>query len=119
MVSDPHNICFFTSFGIFAEKKIGMFFFSKNFAKIKNPFFFENFFKNLSNFSKTTQYFFLIIFGPLRRHIKTSLKKKLKKKSNFIFVKKFRNFFFFEEKFWPKKFTKDFFYKIFIKGFPL
>jgi len=101
------------------RKKIGMFFFSKNFAKIKNPLFFENFFKNFSNFSKTTKYFFLIIFGPLRRHIKTYFKKNSKKKSNFIFVKKFRNFFFLRKNFGRKKFTKDFLYKIFIKGFPL
>jgi len=90
------------------RKKIGMFFFSKNFAKIKNPFFFENFFKNLSNFSKTTQYFFLIIFGPLRRHIKTSFKKKFKKKIEFYFCQKISQLFFFEEKFWPKKIYKGF-----------
>ena len=49
------------------RKKIGMFFFSKYFAKIKNDLFFENFYKDFPNFSKTTLYFFLIVFGPLRR----------------------------------------------------
>ena len=107
------------------RKKIGMFFISKNFAKIKNPLFFENFFKNFSNFSKTTYYFFLIIFVPLRRHIKTSFKKILKKNRILFLSKNFATFFlrknFGRKKYknWLKKFTKDFPYKIFIKGFPL
>ena len=79
------------------RKKIEMLFFSKNFAKIKNPLFFENFFKNFSNFSKITQYFFLIIFGPLQRHIKTSLKKN-KKKNQILFLSKNFATFFFEAK---------------------
>ena len=53
------------------KKKIGMFSFSKNFAKIKIPLFRENFCQNFSNFSKTTQYFFFIVFGPLSRGFKT------------------------------------------------
>ena len=128
------------------NKKIGMFFFSKNFAKIKNPLFFENFFKNFSSFSKTTKYFFLIIFGTLRRHNKTSFKKKNQKKNRILFLSKnFATFFFWGKilaeinlqrisfiKFLQrdflyklgkniarKKCPKDFLYKIFIKGFPL
>ena len=62
-----------------------MFFFSKYFAKINNHLFFENFYKDFSNFSKTTQYIFLIVFGPLRRVIKKSFDKKIEKKSIAIF----------------------------------
>ena len=39
----------------YSQKKIGMFFFSKYFAKINDHLFLENFFKDFSNFSKTTQ----------------------------------------------------------------
>ena len=50
----------------YSKKKIGMFFFLKYFAKINNRLFLENFYKDFSNFSKTTQYIFLIVFDPLR-----------------------------------------------------
>ena len=46
------------------------------------------------NFSKTIRYFFRIVSRPLRRVSKTFSEKKSKKKSNFIFVKKFRTTFF-------------------------
>ena len=38
----------------YSQKKIGMFIFSKYFAKIINHFFLEIFFKDFSNLSKTT-----------------------------------------------------------------
>ena len=60
----------------YSRKKIGMFFFSKNFAKIGGWFFFRLFEHKFANFSKTTRYFFLIVFGPLRRLFKTSSAKK-------------------------------------------
>ena len=60
--------------------------FFKIFRQIKNHLFLENFYKDFSNFSKTTQYIFLIVFGPLRRVIKTSFVKTEKIK-NFKCVK--------------------------------
>ena len=90
-----------------------MFFFSKNFAKIKNPLFRENFFKLFSNFSKTTQYFFLVVFGPLTRVIKTCFKKIFEKKiGNFSNKKISQLFFFLRKNFARKKFPKDFLYKL-------
>ena len=74
----------------YSRKKIGMFFFSKNFAKIEGWFFFRLFEHKFANFSKTTRYFFLIVFGPLRRDFKTSSAKKSKKITIFKFFKKFR-----------------------------
>ena len=68
-----------------------MFFFSKYFAKINNHLFLENFDKDFSNFSKTSQYIFLIVFGPLRRLFKTS---SAKKTTIFKFFNKFRTFQF-------------------------
>merc|ERR1711984_70320 len=82
-------------FGIFAEKNRNILFF-KIFRQNHQPLFSRKFFQGLLNFSKTTRYIFLIVFGPLRRVIKTSFEKKSKKKSNFIFIKKFRKFFFDE-----------------------
>ena len=79
----------------YSRKKIGMFFFSKSFAKIGGWFFFRLFEHKFANFSKTTWYFFLIVFGPLRRDFKTSSAKKSKKKSIFKFFKKFRTIQFF------------------------
>merc|ERR1712079_567292 len=61
--------------------------FFKIFRQNHHPLFFRKFFQGSLNFSKTTRYIFLIVFGPLRSVIKTSFKKKLKKKSNFNFVK--------------------------------
>ena len=75
----------------YLQKKIGMFFFSKYFAKINNHLFLENFFKDFSNFSKTTQYIFLVVFGPLRRVLKTSFGKK-----SVFLSKNFASFFFDE-----------------------
>merc|ERR1712198_668532 len=71
--------------------------FFKIFRQNHRSLFFRKFFQGFLNFSKATQYIFLIVFGPLRRVIKTSFEKKIKKKSNFIFVKKFRKFFFVDE----------------------
>merc|ERR1712030_93532 len=79
----------------YSQKKNRNILFFKIFRQNHRPLFFRKFFQGFLNFSKTTRYIFLIVFGPLRRVIKTSFeKKKIKKKSNFIFVKKFRNFFF-------------------------
>merc|ERR1712035_151583 len=64
----PLNICFCTSFEIL-KKKSECFFFKK-FRQNRVFIFFAIFFKNFSNFSKTTQYFFLIVFAPLRRVFK-------------------------------------------------
>ena len=81
--------------------------------------------KNFSNFSKATQYFFLIILGPLRRLIKTYFDKKIQKKIEFYFCQKISQLFFLGKilaekiKKLVEQFTKDFPYKIFIKGFPL
>ena len=79
----------------YSRKKIGMFFFSKSFAKIGGWFFFWLSEHKFANFSKTTWYFFLIVFGPLRRDFKISSAKKSKKKSIFKFFKKFRTIQFF------------------------
>ena len=69
------------------KKKID---FSKIFAKIGGWFFFRFFEHKFANFSKTTWYFFLIVFAPLRRLFKTSSAKKLKKIPISKFFKKFR-----------------------------
>ena len=71
----------------YSRKKIGMFFFSKSFAKIGGGFFFRLSEHKFANFSKTTWYFFLIVFGPLRRDFKTSSAKKSEKTKNFKYVK--------------------------------
>ena len=62
------------------QKKLKKLDFSKIFAKIGGYFFFRFFEHKFANFSKTTLYFFLIVFGPLRRLFKTSYPKKSKKK---------------------------------------
>ena len=64
--------------------------FSEIFAKIGGWFFFRFFEHKFANFSKTSWYFFLIVFAPLRRLFKTSFVKKSKKIKIFNFVKKFR-----------------------------
>ena len=74
------------------RKKNGMFFFSKYIAKIKNDLFFENFYKDFRNLSKTTQYFFLIFFGPLRRVYEISFRIFGNRNWKFFFFKIFRNF---------------------------
>ena len=158
---------FFHIFWNILRKKIGMFSFSKNFAKINTPFFvkifarisqisrkllnifsslflvpledvlrhllkyskknkseifpikkFRNFWfsgkkklwKNFlfGNISKTTQYFFLVIFGPLRRLFRTSFGTFQKNKSEFFPIKKISQLFFFETKYWSKKIYKGF-----------
>merc|ERR1712198_512885 len=78
----------------YSEKKIGIFFFSKYFAKIIDHFFFRKIFQGFLNFSKTTRYIFLIVFGPLRRVIKTSFEKKNQKKIEFYFFQKISQVFF-------------------------
>ena len=74
-----------------------MFFFSKNFAKIEVSVF-EKFLQVFPTFLKKTQYFFLIVFGPLRRVFNTSFGKFREKKSElFFFSKNFAQLFFFCE----------------------
>ena len=119
MVSDPHNICFYTSFGIFAEKKSECSFFQKISPKSKIPFFSKIFSRIFQISRKLLIIFSSLFLVPLEDILRHLLKKISKKKSNFIFVKKFRNFFFLRKNFGRKKFAKDFLYKIFIKGFPL
>ena len=77
------------------QKKLKKLDFSKIFAKIGGYFFFRFFEHKFANFSKTTWYFFLIVFGPLRRDFKTSSAKKSKKITIFKFFKKFRTIQFF------------------------
>ena len=93
-----------------------MFFFSKNFVKMKNPLFREIFFKLFSNFSKTTQNFFLVVFRPLTRDIKTCLEKIFEKKIGNFSNKKISQLFFFEKKFCSKKNSKGFPLYNFYKG---
>ena len=61
----------------YSQKKIGIFLFFKKFCLNQKSLF------SRKNFSKTTQYFFLIVFGPYRRVMKTSLEKLKKKIGNF------------------------------------
>ena len=79
-----------------SKKKIGTFFFSKYFAKIKNHLFLLKVYKDFSNFSKSTRFFFLIVFGPLWRIHKISFR---------IFWKWNWKFFLFQNilLFWKKK----------------
>ena len=69
------------------QKKLKKLDFSKIFAKIGGYFFFRFFEHKFANFSKTTWYFFLIVFAPLRRLFKTSSAKKSKKTKNFKYAK--------------------------------
>ena len=76
------------------QKKSKKLKFSKNFEQL---FFFSVFFDFLSkkaNFSKTIQYFFLVVSLPPRRVFKTFSKKISKKIKKMKFVKKNRTFFF-------------------------
>merc|ERR1712198_776094 len=93
IVSVPSNICFCTSFGIFAEKNRNILFF-KIFRQNHRPLFFRKFFQGFLNFSKTTRYISLIVFGPLRRVINTSFEKKIKQKIEFYFCQKISQVFF-------------------------
>ena len=68
--------------------------FFKIFRQNHRPLFFRKFFQGFLNFSKTTRYIFLIVFGPLRRVIKTSFEKKIKKKNRFFFCQKISHVFF-------------------------
>ena len=95
----PPKYMFLHVFWNIRRKKIGMFYFSKNFAKIQNPLFFEFFFNNFSNFSKITEYFFLISFGPLRKLINTSFKENFKKNIEFYFCQKISQLFFLRKNF--------------------
>ena len=98
ILSVPLNICFCTSFDIFWKKKTECFFFQKISPKSRFRFF-RIFFFNFSNFSKTTQYFFPIAFGPLRRDFKTSFKKFCEKKIEIFCTQKIsHNLFFFAKK---------------------
>merc|ERR1712198_275029 len=62
--------------------------FFKIFRQNHRPIFFRKFFQGFLNFSKTTRYIFLIVFGPLRRVINTSFEKKNKKKNRILFLSK-------------------------------
>ena len=99
----PPKYMFLHVFWNIRRKKIGMFYFSKNFAKIKNPLFFDIFFKNFPNFSKTAQYFFLIVFGPLRRFNKPSFEKNSKNEIEFYYCQKISQLFFLRKNFGRKK----------------
>ena len=104
------------------SKKINRKFFQyKNFATFgfrEKKKLWKNFL--FGNISKTTQYFFFVIFGPLRKLFRTSFGTFQKNKSEFFLIKKISQLFFFLRKnFGRKKFPKDFLYKIYIKGFPL
>merc|ERR1712198_542201 len=93
IVSVPSNICFCTSFGIFAEKNRNILFF-KIFRQNHRLLFFRKIFQGFLNFSKNTRYIFLIVFGPLRRVKKTSFEKKIKKKIEYYFCQKISQVFF-------------------------
>merc|ERR1712131_104284 len=68
--------------------------------KISNNFFFSAISRKkimyFQHFSKTIQYFFLVVSRPLRRVFKTFFEKNSKKIKIFKFVKKFRTTFFFQ-----------------------
>ena len=93
---------YFFQTGSYTFKMCFKIFFAKNSKNLKKIRFFKNFRQNrglvffrffehkFANFSKTTWYFFLIVFGPLRRLFKTSSAKNSKKKTIFKFFKKFR-----------------------------
>merc|ERR1711973_878525 len=68
--------------------------------KFRTTFFFSDFFDFFSkkvNFSKTIQYFFLVVSHPLRKVLKTFSEKNSKKIKNFKFFKIFRTTFFFSD----------------------
>merc|ERR1712030_197778 len=71
--------------------------FFQNILPKSSTTFFRKFFQGFLNFSKTTRYIFLIVFGPLRRMIKTSYEKKIKKKNRILFLSKNFASFFFDE----------------------
>ena len=101
------------------RKKSEWSFFQKISPKSKIPFFSKIFSRIFQISRKLLNIFSSLFLVPLEDILRHLFKKISKKKSNFIFVKKFRNFFFLRKNFGRKKFTKDFLYKIFIKGFPL
>merc|ERR1711872_773690 len=70
--------------------------FFKIFRQNHRPLFFQKCFQGFLNFSKTTRYIFLIVFGPLRRVINTSFEKKIKKNRILFLSKNFASFFFDE-----------------------
>ena len=82
----------------YSQKKNRNVIFFKKFRQNQRSFFSRKFLQEISNFSKITQYFQFIVFGPLRRVFKTSFGKFLEKKSEYFFFKKFRTTFFFCEK---------------------
>ena len=82
----------------YSQKKNRNVIFFKKFCQNQRSFFSRKFLQEISNFSKITQYFQFIVFGPLRRVFKTSFGKFLEKKSEYFFFKKFRTTFFFCEK---------------------
>ena len=76
------------------RKKIGIFFFSKYFAKIITYFFFEKFFKDFSISRKLLDIFSSLFLVPLEEWLRHLLKKKLKKNRILILSKNFASFFF-------------------------
>merc|ERR1712145_30555 len=62
----------------YSQKKNRNILFFKIFRQNHRPLFFRKFFQGFLNFSKTTRYIFLIVFGPLRNVINTSFEKKIK-----------------------------------------
>merc|ERR1711872_896966 len=75
------------------RKKIGIFFFSKYFAKIID-YFFSKIFSRISQFLEKYSIYFSHCFWTLRRVIKTSFEKKIKKKIEFNFCQKISQVFF-------------------------
>ena len=83
----------------FSEKNSKKIKISKFVKKFRTTFFFSDFFDFFSkkvNFSKTIQYFFLVVSRPLRRVFKTFSEKNSKKIKNFICFKFFLTTFFFQ-----------------------
>merc|ERR1712030_129360 len=71
----------------YSQKKNRNILFFKIFRQNHRPLFFRKFLQGFLNFSKTTRYIFLIVFGPLRSIIKTSFEKKIKK-NRILFLSK-------------------------------
>ena len=86
---------FFHFFWHILKKKIGIIFFSKNFAKIEVSFFSQFFFFISQISRKLLKIFFPLFLVPLEEVLRHLLKNFKKKKSNFFVLKKFRTTFFF------------------------
>ena len=95
IVSGSFKRWFSTYFGIFLEKKRNVIFFKK-FLRNQTSLFHGKFYKYFSNFSKTTQSFFPIVFDPLRKVAQDSFCTKKQKSKNFAFFS--INFYDFYQK---------------------